>query len=54
MLSLCKKYNLFSSGGSDFHGKLKPDIEMGIGKGNLQVKKALVENWVTNIRNIIN
>lgn len=54
MLSLCKKYNLFSSGGSDFHGKLKPAIAMGIGMGNLQVQKELVENWVTNIKNIIN
>lgn len=54
MLSLCKKYNLFSSGGSDFHGKLKPDIWVGIGKGNLQVEKVLVENWITNIKNIIN
>lgn len=54
MLSLCKKYNIFSSGGSDFHGKLKPNIFMGIGKGNLQVEKSLVKDWITNIKNIIN
>lgn len=31
------RYSLLVSGGSDFHGKVKPDTELGIGKGNLDV-----------------
>lgn len=39
-LSLAEKYDLLISGGSDYHGPLvKPDIELGIGKGNLKIKK---------------
>lgn len=32
---MCDKYSLLKSGGSDFHGKNKPDISLG--KGNLQI-----------------
>lgn len=35
--SLAKKFGLKFSGGSDFHGANKPDIELGIGKGNLKI-----------------
>ena len=31
------EFNLLSSGGSDFHGSVKPDISLGIGKGWLCV-----------------
>lgn len=34
---LANKYGLLLSGGSDFHGSNKPDISMGIGKGDLFV-----------------
>lgn len=34
---LAKKYNLSISGGSDFHGKNKPYIDLGVGRGNLKV-----------------
>lgn len=37
MESLCKEYNLLPSGGSDFHGSNKPEVSLGIGKGNLRV-----------------
>ena len=36
-LALADKYGLKYSGGSDFHGANKPDIALGIGKGDLQV-----------------
>lgn len=36
-LQLIKKFELLPSGGSDFHGARKPDIELGIGKGNLKI-----------------
>ncbi|MGN0394083.1 MAG: PHP domain-containing protein [Coprococcus sp.] len=35
--SFATKYNLLTSGGSDFHGIIKPDIELGSGRGDLYV-----------------
>jgi len=40
---LADKYNLLHSGGSDFHGKNKPDIQLGIGRGNLDIPYELWE-----------
>lgn len=37
MRRLADKYGLAYSGGSDFHGTYKPDIEIGTGTGNLFV-----------------
>ncbi|MBO4898205.1 MAG: PHP domain-containing protein [Clostridia bacterium] len=34
---MCAKYGLIESGGSDFHGDIKPDISLGSGKGNLEI-----------------
>lgn len=41
---LADEYDLFITGGSDFHGDNKPDIEMGVGTGNLRVPVMLLEN----------
>ena len=41
-LSLAKQLNLLVTGGSDFHGLTKPDIEVGIGKGTLHVPDSLL------------
>lgn len=38
---LARKYNLMITGGSDFHGEVKPDISIGIGRGNLMVPDEL-------------
>ena len=35
--SLAKEYNLFPSGGSDFHGGNKPTISLGTGQNNIEV-----------------
>ena len=53
VVEICNKYNLFCSGGSDFHGIPKPDTGIGTGKGNLRIEKRYIENWITNISNII-
>lgn len=37
-------YGILKSGGSDFHGGNKPDIAMGVGRGNLQIPLRLWEN----------
>lgn len=38
-----KNYQLLSSGGSDFHGENKPDIQIGRGRGNLNVPDHLYD-----------
>jgi 3',5'-nucleoside bisphosphate phosphatase len=37
LLNAAQRNNLLVSGGSDFHGSIKPDTELGIGRGNLQI-----------------
>lgn len=41
-LSLAQQLGLLVTGGSDFHGLTKPDIEVGIGKGSLHVPATLL------------
>ena len=44
---LARQFSLLPSGGSDFHGDNKPDIRIGVGKGNL----AIPCGWVDALRN---
>ena len=37
-----KQFGLLKSGGSDFHGKNKPDIALGTGKGSLCIEDGLL------------
>lgn len=46
-LELADKFGLKYSGGSDFHGSNKPDIAMGVGKGDLQIPSA----WAAELKN---
>ena len=49
MRSLANRYNLFITGGSDFHGKNKRQIDMGVGRGNLKVPYELLEEMKKRI-----
>lgn len=49
ILNCAKKYNLYISGGSDFHGERKPDIRIGEGKGNLNIETKIISNWINKI-----
>jgi predicted metal-dependent phosphoesterase TrpH len=41
---IARKYNLAVSGGSDFHGEVKPQISLGTGyDGNLNIPKSVLE-----------
>lgn len=42
--SLARQNGLLISGGSDFHGTNKPDIQMGVGKGNLKIPYSLLDS----------
>lgn len=46
-LDIADSFGLKYSGGSDFHGSIKPDIALGIGKGNLQIPY----EWYINLKN---
>lgn len=53
MRSLAKKYNLLLSGGSDFHGSVKPLIQLGRGRGSLNIPRQILtdlEDWLDSHR----
>lgn len=41
---LARKYHLLISGGSDFHGKNKPKLDLGCGYGNLCIPRSILED----------
>jgi predicted metal-dependent phosphoesterase TrpH len=43
LLDIAKRLDLLVTGGSDFHGLTKPDIEVGVGRGGLTVPATLLE-----------
>ena len=43
--ALASKYNLILTGGSDFHGEVKPDISIGTGRGNLVIPDELLNQF---------
>lgn len=47
--AVAEEFGLLKSGGSDFHGANKPDIALGIGRGNL----AIPMDWLENLKNRI-
>ncbi len=46
LVEYARKNKLFISGGSDYHGNPKPDIEIGIGRGNLNISADYIEEWI--------
>ena len=43
---LARRHDLLLTGGTDFHGSIHPEIEMGSGKGNLSIPYELYEALV--------
>lgn len=46
---LAEEYGILESGGSDFHGRNKPDIRLGTGRGELSVPLQLLELLKQNV-----
>lgn len=44
ILQLAEKYQLLISGGSDFHGANKPNLDLGCGYGNLKIPAVILED----------
>lgn len=42
----CKKNKKYISGGTDYHGLNRPNISLGIGKGNLKIADNEIERWI--------
>lgn len=43
-MGMAERFGLLISGGTDYHGSMKPHIEMGIGMGNMQIPYSVLEN----------
>ena len=41
--AIAAEFGLLESGGSDFHGEAKPDIRLGVGRGNLFIPDEFLE-----------
>lgn len=44
------KYDLVISGGSDFHGSNKPNIDLGVGRGNLKIPYSILETIKSKVK----
>ena len=47
---LAQRHDLLMTGGTDFHGSIHPDIEMGSGKGNLSVSYELYQKLIRHAK----
>ena len=45
LIDYAKNNDLYISGGSDYHGSPKPDIKIGVGRGDLSISKEIL-NWL--------
>ncbi len=46
LIELCNQKKLYKSGGSDYHGLNKKNLELGIGYGDLEVPRKIIEEWI--------
>ena len=46
LINLCNERKYYKSGGSDYHGINKKNIEMGVGKGNLKIPEEFIKEWI--------
>ncbi len=46
LIKCAKENNLYISGGSDYHGDKKPNIDLGVGKGSINIPKEIIDEWL--------
>lgn len=51
--SLADRFGLYITGGSDFHGSNKPDIDIGTGRGNLAIPYSLLGQFTKHKTNAL-
>lgn len=49
LLQFCNKNNLYISGGSDYHGKIKPNVKFAKVFDNKSIPSEKMESWVNKI-----
>lgn len=50
LLDYCKKQNLYVSGGSDYHGMIKPNVILGESMPGVRIPYEPSEKWLTTCR----
>ena len=50
--NIASDFHLLSSGGSDFHGSVKPDISLGTGKGWLCIPQKIYADLLAAWKNL--
>lgn len=53
LLKFCREHNLYASGGSDYHGKLKPNVKLGETIDGIKIPYEILEPWLHQINNFI-
>ncbi len=51
-IELAAEFGLKQSGGSDYHGKAKPDVQLGVGRGNLQIPLEFLKTLRSKSQNL--
>ena len=46
LLNFCSKHRLFSSGGSDYHGIIKPTVKLGESISSVKIPFEILEPWL--------
>lgn len=46
LLNYCNEHKLYASGGSDYHGKLKPNVKMGESVSDTTIPYDILEPWL--------
>lgn len=49
LVKLCAEKKLYTSGGSDYHGKAKPNVNLGSGFGNMNIDENIINDWLDKI-----
>ncbi|MFA6941960.1 MAG: PHP domain-containing protein [Clostridiaceae bacterium] len=53
LLKFCREHNLYASGGSDYHGKLKPNVKLGETINGVKIPYEISEPWLPHMDNFI-
>lgn len=48
LLNYCFEHNLYASGGSDYHGKIKPDVHIGESIKGVKIPYEILKPWLPN------
>ena len=46
LLNYCNEHKLYASGGSDYHGKLKPNVKIGESISDIKIPYEILEPWL--------